>query len=226
MFKDRTDAGRQLADALAPYQREDAIILALPRGGVLVGSEIAQRLNKPLDILVVRKVGAPWHEELAVGAVGPGEVLFLNRHLINSLGIPENLLNERIHRERAELERRLKRFRGNRLFPDLQNRTIILVDDGLATGATARAAIEAVKALGAGKVVLAVPVGAQSTVSMLRREVDDLICLEQPEDFQAVSLWYQQFPQNSDTEVIHLLEKAWGHTEGIHNTMSRSIGPP
>lgn len=206
---DRADAGRQLAQALRSYQRENAIVLGLPRGGVLVAKEVSRILGKPLDVMVVRKVGVPWHPELAIGAVGPKGVLFLNHDLMQQLHLDLAQLEDPILRERAELERRLQLFRDGRPFPDLRDKTAILVDDGLATGATARAAIAATRALGAGKIVLAVPVGAYATVSDLRHEVDELVCLQAPDDFQAVSLWYERFPQNSDAEVVGLLQQVW-----------------
>lgn len=208
-FRDRNDAGLQLAKALEPYQQERCIILALPRGGVVVGYEIARHLHKPLDVIVVRKVGAPGHEELAVGAIGPNDVLIWNRDVLAHLQATPAVLEERVEREKAELDRRLHTFRGDRPFPSLAGQTAILVDDGLATGATARAAVQAVKAMKPGKVVLAVPVGARSTVSELRHDVDELICLEAPDYFEAVSQWYASFPQNTDQEVIHLLRNAW-----------------
>lgn len=225
-FRDRTDAGRQLGRALESYAREDCLILALPRGGVVVAAEVARMLNKPLDIMAVRKLGAPLQPELAIGAVAPNQVLVLNRHLIENLEISEAELQPILAKERAELDRRLHYFRGNRPFPDLQNKVIILVDDGLATGASARASIIATKALGATRLVLAVPVGAQSSISSLRREVDELICLEAPEFFEAVSQWYVNFPQVDDTQVISLLESSWGHDLGDTTVISRTIGPP
>lgn len=214
MFQDRRDAGRQLAEKLLPYQRENCLVLALPRGGVVVGYEVAKRLQAPLDVLVVRKVGAPGHEELAVGAIGPENVVVWNWDLLNYLRLhPENL-DRAVQQEKLELKRRLEAFRGQRPFPDLQDKTVIVVDDGLATGATAKAAIQAAKALKPGKLVLAIPVGSPSTVSELRYAVDDLVCLEMPAQFSAVSQWYEQFPQNSDQEVIGLLSVAWRSESG------------
>lgn len=226
VFRDRKDAGQQLAKALEPYQQEDCIILGLPRGGVVVAAEIAKVLNKPLDIMAVRKLGAPTHPELAIGAVAPNDVLVLNQHLIRALDVKEDELQEILRRETAELNRRLHYFRGRRPFPKLQNKTVLLVDDGLATGASAMAAIRATRAMGAHHIVLAVPVGAHSTVSDLRREVDELICLEAPEFFDAVSHWYVAFPQTTDTEVIRLLESSWGNDLGDISVKARTIGPP
>jgi putative phosphoribosyl transferase len=225
-FRDRKDAGQQLAKALAHYQQEDCLVLGLPRGGVVVAAEVARALNKPMDVLVVRKLGAPTHPELAIGALGPNDVLVTNQHLIRALGVEDDELQEIIRRERAELDRRLHFFRGKRPFPDLQDKTVILVDDGLATGASAMAAIRATRAMGARRIVLAVPVGAHSTVADLRREVDELICLEAPEFFDAVSHWYVAFPQTGDAEVIRLLEASWGNDLGDVSVKARTIGPP
>lgn len=225
-FLDRKDAGQQLAKALEDYRQEDCIILGLPRGGVVVAAEIAKALDKPMDIMAVRKLGAPAHKELAIGAVAPNNTLVLNRHLIRSLDVSDEALQDLIKQETAELNRRLHFFRGNRPFPELQNQTVILIDDGLATGASAMAAIKASREMGARRIVLAVPVGARSTVMDLRREVDDLICLETPEFFDAVSRWYVAFPQTTDSEVIQLLEASWGHHLGNMSVKSRTIGPP
>jgi predicted phosphoribosyltransferase len=209
VFRNRTDAGKQLAEALLPYYREDCIVLALPRGGVAVGHEVAKRLKKPLDVMVVRKIGAPGHEELAAGAIGPQNVLVLNRDVLVMLRLQPQALQDRIEREQQELNRRLTLFRGERAFPDLNGKTVILVDDGLATGATARAAIKAVKSLKPGKVVLAIPVGTRPLLAQLRYEVDELICLESPEHFESVSAWYLDFPQCTDREVIDWLHDLW-----------------
>lgn len=208
VFKDRHEAGRQLAEVLLPYQRENCVIFGLPRGGVAVALEVARRLQKPLDVLVVRKIGAPGHEELAAGAVGPEDILILNRDVLVMLGLQADALQPRIEQARIELNRRLQQYRGNRPFPDLRGKTAIIVDDGLATGATARAAIKALKALHPAKVVLAVPVGTRPLLSQLRYEVDELVCLEKPESFDAVSAWYERFPQCTDLEVAQWLEEA------------------
>ncbi len=213
VFRDRTDAGKQLAEALAPYRREDCVILALPRGGVQVAVEVARGLKKPLDVMVVRKIGAPGHEELAAGAVGPEEVLILNRDVLVMLGLQINALSDRIEREKQELKRRLQAYRGERPYPDLAAKTVILVDDGLATGATARAAIKALKTFRPGKIVLAIPVGTRALLSQLRYEVDEVICLEAPEYFEAVSVWYHHFPQCSDDQVIGWLNESWRISE-------------
>lgn len=208
VFKDRSDAGRQLAEALLPYQRENCLIFGLPRGGVEVAIEVARRLQKPMEVLVVRKIGAPGHEELAAGAVGPENVLILNRDVLVMLGLQADVLEPRIEQARMELNRRLRQYRGSRPFPTLRGKTAIIVDDGLATGATARAAIKAIKALEPAKVVLAVPVGTRPLLSQLRYEVDEILCLEKPESFDAVSAWYERFPQCTDTQVVQWLQEA------------------
>jgi predicted phosphoribosyltransferase len=208
MFKDRRDAGRHLAQALKAWQdNRDAIVLALPRGGVPVGDEIARFLHVPLDVLVVRKLGAPGQEELALGALGPDGSTVLNEELLWMLGISEETVAHIVREERRELERRLRMFRGNRPFPDLRGKTVILVDDGLATGATARVAIRVVRGMGAASVILAVPIGARQAVTALRGEVDTLICLESPADFQSVSTGYLDFRQTTDAEVVELLSR-------------------
>lgn len=225
-FRDRKDAGRQLSQALESYRQEDCIILGLARGGVVIAFEVAKALNQPLDVMVVRKLGAPTHQELAIGAIAPNEVMVLNEHLIRALDVQDAELQNIVRRETAELKRRLHFYRGNRTFPELQNKTVILIDDGLATGASAIAAIRATRSMNARHIILAVPVGAHSTVTDLRREVDELICLEAPEFFDAVSRWYVDFPQVSDTEVIRLLEAAWGNDLGDMTVKARTIGPP
>lgn len=208
VFKDRADAGRRLAEILLPYERENCLIFALPRGGVEVAIEVARRLRKPMDVLVVRKVGAPGHEELAAGAVGPEDVLILNRDVLVMLGLQPNALQNRIEQAKTELNRRVQQYRGNRPFPKLNGKTVIIVDDGLATGATARAAIKTLKAMNPAKLVLAVPVGTRPLLSQLRYEVDELVCLEKPESFDAVSAWYERFPQCTDAQVVHWLEES------------------
>lgn len=213
VFKDRSDAGRQLAELLLPYRREDCVVLALPRGGVQIAYEVAKALKKPMDVLVVRKIGAPGHEELAAGAIGPADVLVLNRDVLVMLGLQPHALEDRIAKEKQELERRLSLYRGERPYPDLNGKTVILVDDGLATGATARAALKTMKALRPGKIVLAVPVATRPLLSQLRYEVDEVVCIEAPEYFDAVSAWYADFPQCSDEQVMDWLHELW-HLEG------------
>lgn len=214
MFEDRRDAGKQLAERLLPYRKDDVIVLGLPRGGIPVAAEIAAKLEAPLDVLVVRKLGAPGHEELAFGAIGPEEGLTLNPDIVKLLGLRQSDIERVAASERRELVRREHRFRGDRPFPRLAGRTVIVVDDGLATGATAMAAIGTVCRLQPGRLILAVPVGSYQAVAMLRPEVDELVCLHVPEDFRAVSLWYQHFGQTGDEEVVQLLEANWRQPEG------------
>ena len=206
-FRDRAHAGRVLAAALARYaHRRDVIVLALPRGGVPVGCEVARALGVPLDVFVVRKLGVPGHEELAMGAIASGSVRLLNEDVVALAGVSEEAIDEVAAREAAEIRRRERVYRGDRGPPDLRGRTVILVDDGLATGASMRAAAAAVRRQGPAWVVVAVPAAAADTCETLRGEVDELVCLMTPEPFHAVGLWYEDFSQTSDEEVRQLLE--------------------
>ena len=207
-FRDREDAGRRLAERLAGYGDEDPVVLALPRGGVPVGYEISRALNAPLDVFLARKLGAPGQPEFGIGAVAQGGVRVLNERAIRTLEIPDDYIEQAAERETAEIERRLKLLRGGRPEPEVRGRSVILVDDGLATGVTARAAIEALRQRSPQRLVLAVPVCAAQTMEALRSEVDELVCLEAPSDLMAIGLWYQEFEQVSDEEVIELLENA------------------
>lgn len=206
-FRDRTDAGRQLGEALqARYgDRHDVLVLALPRGGVPVAYEVARILNAPLDVFVVRKLGVPGHEELAMGAIASGGATVFNDEVVRSLGIPRFAIDNVIAREREELERREREYRGRRQPLDVRGKTVILVDDGLATGASMRAAVEAVQALQPEAVIIAVPAAASSTCDRLRRYVDDIVCVITPDPFYAVSAWYENFSQTTDAEVHELL---------------------
>ena len=207
-FRDRAHAGRVLAAALARYaHRRDVIVLALPRGGVPVGCEVARALGVPLDVFVVRKLGVPGHEELAMGAIASGGVRLLNEDVVALAGVSEEAIDEVAAREAAEIRRRERVYRGDRGPPDLRGRTVILVDDGLATGASMRAAAAAVRRQGPAWVVVAVPAAAADTCETLRGEVDELVCLMTPEPFHAVGLWYEDFSQTSDEEVRQLLER-------------------
>jgi erythromycin esterase-like protein/adenine/guanine phosphoribosyltransferase-like PRPP-binding protein len=213
-FSDRTDAGRKLAARLAEYaDRSDVIVLALPRGGVPVGYEVASKLAAPLDVFLVRKLGVPGHPELAMGAVAAGGIEVLSEGLIRDLGIPESMIQQVAVRERLELDRRDRAYRAGRKPPVLRDRTIILVDDGLATGSTMQAAVLALRQHAPASIVVAVPVGAKETCDRLRRMADRVVCLETPEPFDAVGLWYQDFSQTSDEEVSRLLTAA-GHAAG------------
>ena len=205
-FRNRIDAGRQLAAQLREYAgRSDVLVLALPRGGVPVASEVAASLGAPLDVFLVRKLGVPGHPELAMGAIAAGGVEVLNKDLIRDLAIPRALVQQVAVRERLELERRDRLFHGNRRTPIIRDRTIILVDDGLATGSTMEAAIVALRSRVPAKIVVAVPVGARDTCERLNRIADSVICLSTPEPFNAVGLWYEQFTQTTDEEVTRLL---------------------
>ena len=206
VFRDRLDAGRALARALAPYAgRQDVVVLALPRGGVPVGYEVAKALGVGLDVFVVRKLGVPGHEELAMGAIASGEVRLVNHEVVDALGIPVNVIDRVAARERAELERRELLYRGSRPLAPLANKTVILVDDGLATGSTMRAAVTAVRHQHPAQIIVAVPVGAPSTCNELSKEADQVVCLRSPEPFVAVGMWYRDFTPTSDKEVRALL---------------------
>ena len=206
-FADRRDAGRRLAAALTRLKGTDAIVLALPRGGVPVAYEIAAALDLPLDVFIVRKLGVPGHRELAMGAIASGGARVLNQDLIDDLRIPARAVEAVVAEEERELRRREQQYASQRRVP-LEGRTVVLVDDGLATGATMRAAILAVRQQKAERVIVAVPVGAPPTCADLAHEADELICLREPEFFGAVGQWYRRFDQTSDDEVTALLESA------------------
>lgn len=208
-FKDRLEAGTLLAQRLAAYAgRDDVLILALPRGGVPVGFAISQALNLPFDIILVRKLGVPGHEEYAMGAIASAGVAILHRDVINSLGITMAAVEQVKRRETAELERRERLYRASRPAPSLQDRTVILVDDGLATGATMQAALQAARVGKPARLIVAIPVAPPETCRSLRNLADDIVCLKSPEFFQAVGQWYEHFEQTGDEEVIELLDKA------------------
>lgn len=206
-FRDRREAGQKLAEELARRfgGRNDVVVLALPRGGVPVGAEIAKKLGAPLDVFVVRKLGVPGHEELAMGAIASGGVRVLNEEVLSYLRVPANVVDAVTAREERELRRREEDYRGDRPPLDVTSKVVILVDDGLATGSTMRAAYASLRKLGPAKIVVAVPVAARETCEEFRRDVDELVCLRTPEPFQAVGLWYDDFSQTSDEEVRHLL---------------------
>src|SRR5215210_1984621 len=207
-FEDRGDAGRRLAERLSRYGDEDPTVFALPRGGVPVGYEISRALGVPLEVFVARKLGAPGQPEFGIGAVAPGGVRILNEDVVRRLGIPEEYLDRVTARETAEVGRRLRHFRGDLPETPVAGRTAILVDDGLATGVTARAAVEALRLRGPGRLVLACPVCAAQTAELLRPEVDRLVCLRCPPDLGAIGYWYADFDQTPDEEVVYLLEEA------------------
>ncbi|MGC4116755.1 MAG: phosphoribosyltransferase [Myxococcales bacterium] len=211
IFEDRPAAGRQLAHRLADLRLpERTLVLALPRGGVPVAFEIAQALDLPLDVFLVRKLGVPGQEELAMGALATGGVVALNRDLVRILGVPQETLERVALRELAELERRERAFRQDRppLERELSGRPLVLVDDGLATGSTMLAAVEAVRRHGPSSVVVAVPVAPREVCERLTPQVQDLVCLETPEDFDSVGSWYRDFHQVTDDEVRSLLSRA------------------
>jgi putative phosphoribosyl transferase len=215
LFADRADAGRQLADALAEYAGDPSVIvLALPRGGVPIGYEIARRLGAPLDVYVVRKLGVPGHEELAMGALASDGTCVVDDELIASLGIEPAALEEVIRREFGELRRREVAYRDARPESDITGKTVIVVDDGLATGATMRAAATALRERRPAAIVAAVPVAAPRTVASLRGLVDRVVYVQTPEPFHAVGLYYQNFEQTGDDEVRVLLSKAAAELQG------------
>jgi predicted phosphoribosyltransferase len=208
-YPDRRAAGQILAEQLLDYaDRSDVCVLALPRGGVPVGFEVAGALRVPLDVFIVRKLGVPGHEELAMGAIATGGARVLNEEVIHHLGIPPSAIDAAAHRETQELHRREILYRDDRPPLNLENRTVILVDDGLATGSTMRAAVAAVRHLQASRIVVAVPVAAPDTVAHLESEVDELVCPLAPRGFQAVGQWYLRFEQTTDEEVRELLARA------------------
>ena len=208
-FRNRIEAGQQLAKRLTKYaNRSDVLVLALPRGGVPVGYEVAQALNAPLDVFVVRKLGVPGYEELAMGAIASGGVRVLNGSVVEGLSIPEDVIDAVAARELRELERRERAYRDDRPAPDVQGRTVILVDDGIATGSTMRAAVGALRQLEAARIVVATPTAALSTVREMRPDVDELVAVMTPADFAGVGQWYEDFSQTTDGEVRELLDKA------------------
>jgi putative phosphoribosyl transferase len=208
-FADRVEAGRLLAEQLQAYAgRPDALVLALPRGGLPVAFEIATHLHLPLDIFLVRKLGAPGQPELAMGAIATGGARVLNEDVIRYLSVQPEVIEAVAHAEQIELERREQAYRGDRPTPDLQGKQVILVDDGLATGSSMRAAIGAVRTQSPARIIVAVPVAARETCEELKREVEELVCLRTPEPFSAVGLWYDDFSQTSDEEVRDLLQRA------------------
>jgi predicted phosphoribosyltransferase len=209
LFRDRYDAGRQLARELAAYaDRRDVLVLALPRGGVPVAYEVARTLHAPLDVFLVRKLGLPGHEELAMGAIASGGVRVLNEELVHVLDIPPDVIDEVAEEEGRELQRREQAYRDDRPPLNVRGRIVILIDDGLATGSTMRAAVAALRRQGPARIIIAVPVAAASTCRDLQKEVDEVVCAHTPEPFRAVGIWYDDFSQTSDEEVHALLEEA------------------
>ena len=208
-FANRAEAGRMLAEALSAYiGRRGILILALPRGGVPVAYEVAKALSAPMDLWLVRKLGVPGQEELALGALAGKNIRVLNDDIISLLNIDQSAIDIVIAREQAELERRNRLYRQGRPPPDIEGKTIIIIDDGLATGATMRAAIASLRQAGAAWIIAAVPVGAVSTCRKIEQEADELVCLHTPQPFYGVGQWYTDFSQTSDEEVLALLTSA------------------
>jgi len=205
---DRRDAGRALARALESHRRERPIVLGLPRGGVPVAAEVARVLDAPLDVFVVRKLGVPWQPELAMGAIASGGVLVRNEEVLSAVADADEAIERVRAREQAELERRERAYRGGRAGVAVAGRTVILVDDGLATGSTMKAAIEALRLAAAARIVVAVPVGPPDTCREIDALADELVCLERPAMFMAVGQWYDDFGQTTDQEVCEMLEQA------------------
>jgi putative phosphoribosyl transferase len=209
IFKNRADAGRKLAARLTRYaDRGDVLVLALPRGGVPVAYEVAKELKAPLDVFLVRKLGVPGHEELAMGAIASGGVRVVNEELVNYLGIPDEVIDAIAAVEQRELERRALAYRDDRTPPDVKDRVVILIDDGLATGSTMRAAAASLRLQKPRRIVVAVPVSSPETCDEFRSEVDEIVCAFTPENLQGVGLWYEDFSQTSDEEVRELLKRA------------------
>jgi predicted phosphoribosyltransferase len=207
-FRDRAEAGSELAARLAHYKdRDDVVVLALPRGGVPVAYEVARRLRAPLDIFLVRKLGVPQHPELAMGAIATGAVRVLNDDVVNWYGIPLSVIDQVARVEQAELERREREYRDGRPPVPLEGRTVLLIDDGLATGSTMKAAVQAVRAHNPARIVVAVPVGSRETCAEFADLADDIVCARTPTPFSAVGLWYRDFSQTSDAEVRALLHE-------------------
>jgi putative phosphoribosyl transferase len=209
IYRNRADAGRALARRLAHYaDRPDVLVLALPRGGVPVAYEVARALHAPLDVFLVRKLGVPGQEELAMGAIASGGVRVLNEEVVRVLQIPDEVIDSVAESEWRELERREREYRDDRPLPEVHGRTVILIDDGLATGSTMRAAVAALRQQGPARLVVAVPVAAAATCEDFRAEVDEVVCAQTPDPFYAVGSWYRDFSQTSDAEVHALLEQA------------------
>jgi len=206
LFSNRAEAGRRLANVLESVVGEDAIVLAIPRGGVVVGFEVARALNVPLDVIIPRKIGAPNNPEIAVGAVTEDGTIILDDELVRYLQVSKEYIEEESERQRLEIERRLKTYRGNAPYPSLKNREVIIVDDGIATGSTMKAALASAHKRGAKTVTIAVPVAPQTVIDELKKECENVICLQTPEPFFAIGEFYEDFTQTDDEEVARLLK--------------------
>ena len=211
-FPDREEAGKRLALELTVYSSKDAIVLAIPRGGVVIGYQVAHKLKVPLDIIVPRKIGAPDNPELAIGAVAEDGTLSLDNLAVRYMNVPETYIEGESRRQIIEIKRRLKLYRGDTPYPELQDRIVILVDDGIATGSTIKAAIASIRKKKPKSVIVAVPVAPRSTVKDLEKEADRVICLSTPEFFYAIGQFYKDFSQTSDEEVIRLLKLTYSHS--------------
>ena len=223
-FHDRIDAGKRLADALGAYaNRPDVLVLALPRGGVPVAAQAAMKLDAPLDVLIVRKLGVPFHRELGMGAIATGGVRIINKEVVDALGISTEDIETIAREEEHELERREKAYRGDVLAAKLEGKTVILVDDGIATGSTMLAAIAAARQLKAAQIVVAVPTVAASTYWKLREVADEVVALITPENFYAVGQWYESFPQTTDDEVRQFLGEARQHQLGTTKHENKTV---
>jgi putative phosphoribosyl transferase len=207
MFADRVEAGARLAEALEHLTEEDVVVLGVPRGGVEVAAEVARARGWPLDIVIPRKVGAPFNPELGLGAIAPG-VRVLDERMIRTLNVSPDYLEEEISAQEEEIHRRTEAYRGGRPPVDVRGKVAVVVDDGVATGGTAAAAVRWARAQGATRVVLAIPVAPREALMRLSKEADEVVCLGTPEPFFAVGQWYERFPQTSDREVVDLLERA------------------
>ena len=217
-FRDRTEAGRLLTAKLRAYvDRPDVLVVALPRGGVPVGFEVAKALQVALDVMVVRKLGVPGQEELAMGAITTGGVRVLNRPIVEELGISDSRIEAVAAEQQRELARRERLYRGSRAAPQVAGRTVIVVDDGIATGSTMRAALCALKKQEAARIIVAVPIAPRSTVRELEAEQVEVVCVRATEPFGAIGAWYEDFAQTSDDEVCELLEEAARDREGAHH---------
>jgi putative phosphoribosyl transferase len=205
-FADRVDAGKRLAQALRGHVGEDAVVLAIPRGGVVVGYEVTKALALSLDVIIPRKIGAPNNPELAIGAMTEDGTILLDDRLVDYLNVSQEYVKEESEAQRAEIHRRLRRYRGDIPYPSLKGREVILIDDGIATGSTMKAALASVRKRGAKSVIIAIPVGPPSTIRELEKEADRVVCLHAPEVFYAIGQFYGDFTQTQDEEVIKLLK--------------------
>jgi len=221
-FANRAEAGQRLAEALSEYKNEDVVVLAIPRGGVPIGAEVSKTLNAPLDIVLVRKIGAPMQPELAIAAVvdGAHAQTVRNEELAAALGISDEFMTKESARQLAEIERRRTLYLGNHARPSIAGKTVIVVDDGIATGATVRAALKGIRLNGPKRLILAVPVAPPDTIEALQDEVDAIVCLSKPQGFLAIGQFYSDFKQLTDTEVIDLLRSAAAAQEPAATTQT------